>query len=86
MQIAKCEICETEIHFGTYRHDWPEGWVLTGLSRWGKKYHHKSGWGWWCPKCQGFACHEEIIRTWLMVLPLHPRNSILAHLPGLASG
>lgn len=49
MHIAKCEWCGTTVKFHTYRGDWPEGWSLTGRSRWGKRYHRRSGWAWWCP-------------------------------------
>lgn len=83
MQTAKCELCETEVKFDTYRHDFPKGWALTGRSRWGKKYHKRSGWGWWCPKCKAFAGSEKSLYGWLRMLPQYLRDGILAHLPGL---
>lgn len=83
MQIAKCEICETKVHFATYRHDWPKGWSLTGSSRWGKKYHRRSGWGWYCPKCQKLIGSEKILCAWLRLIPNHLEDAILTHLPGL---
>ena len=84
MHTAKCEMCEIEVRFRTYCRDWPAGWILTGRSRWGKKYHRKSGWGWWCPKCQGCSSSREFLRLWLTTLPVYLQDSILAHLPGLA--
>jgi len=49
MHIAKCEWCGKEVQFRTYRHHWPKGWVLIGISRWGKKHHKSRGWASWCP-------------------------------------
>ena len=83
MHTAKCEICEREVEFKTYRRHWPKGWAVTGRSRWGKKYHRKGGYGWWCPKCQPFICNEKILRGWVRMLPSHLRDAISAHLPGL---
>ena len=85
MHLAKCELCETEVAFRTYRHDWPKGWGLTGCSHWGKKYHRGRGNAWWCPKCQRFAGSEKLLRTWLTMLPPVLQDGILAHLPGLAT-
>lgn len=53
MHIAKCEGCGKEVQFRTYRNNWPEGWVQTGMSQWGKTYHRRSGFAWWCPDCYG---------------------------------
>jgi hypothetical protein len=83
MHTAKCEMCEIEVKFESYRHHWPAGWTLTGRSRWGKKYHRRSGHGWWCPKCRFFQAQGKALRTWLLLLPKHLRLGLLAHLPGL---
>jgi hypothetical protein len=85
MHTAKCEICETEVQFATYKHDWPKGWTQSKRSRWGKKYNQKSGWAWWCPRCQPFAGFEKQLQRWLGLLPFYLRDGILAHLPGLAN-
>lgn len=62
MQVAKCEGCEKEVKFETYKHDWPVGWVLTGKSRWGKEYHRRSGWAWWCPECdKREICRDKML-------------------------
>lgn len=66
MHVAKCEGCEKEIEFATYKRDWPEGWILTGRSQWGKKYHRRSGWGWWCPECDK---HKVCLNKMLDKLP-----------------
>jgi hypothetical protein len=83
---AKCELCEAETHFDTYKRDWPAGWSQTGRSRWGKKYNKQRGYGWWCPKCiMIIGVSFTHLRTSLISLPPGLRECILAHLPGLST-
>lgn len=65
--IAKCERCEYEVEFKTYKRHWPKGWTQTERSRWGKKYNRRRGIAWWCSWCYLI---EQVV-AYLGILPDH---------------